>query len=151
MSMPSGTGMGSYSGIPLSLALLANGIIYGLADDGLSAWRAANGHFLWRNPHYQLNGRPQSLVVTDGKVYITNFYPEVDVLDVSSGHFLHSIRPLNLAIPELWSTISLPVRTQCLSLEDRPSPLTEPATASRSGIARFPLVLATCTRLNSME
>jgi outer membrane protein assembly factor BamB len=75
------------------LTLLANGIIYGLADDGLSAWNAANGHFLWRNPRYQLNGQPQSMVVSHGKVYITNFYPEVDVLDAGSGNFLHSLRP----------------------------------------------------------
>ena len=71
---------------------LANGIIYGLAGDGLSAWNAGNGHFLWRNPHYHLNGQPQSMVVLLGKVYITNFYPEVDVLDASSGNFLHSLR-----------------------------------------------------------
>lgn len=75
------------------LLLLANGIIYGLAEDGLSAWNAANGHFLWRNPRYQLNGQPQSIVVSHGKVYITNFYPEVDVLDASSGSFIHSLRP----------------------------------------------------------
>jgi outer membrane protein assembly factor BamB len=75
------------------LMLLANGIIYGLADDGLSAWNAANGQFLWRNPHYQLNGQPQSMVVSHSKVYITNFYPEVDVLDAGSGRFLHSLRP----------------------------------------------------------
>jgi len=75
------------------LMLLANGIIYGLAGDGLSAWNAANGHLLWRNPRYQLNGQPQSMVVSHGKVYITNFYPEVDVLDAGSGNFLHSLRP----------------------------------------------------------
>ncbi|HEY6285012.1 MAG TPA: PQQ-binding-like beta-propeller repeat protein [Ktedonobacteraceae bacterium] len=75
------------------LTLLANGIIYGLADDGFSAWEATNGHFLWRNGHYQLNGQPQSMVVSHGKVYITNFYPEVDVLDATSGQFLHSLRP----------------------------------------------------------
>jgi len=73
---------------------LANGVIYGLADDGFSAWNAANGHFMWRNPHYQLNGQPQSMTVSHGKVYITNFYPEVDVLDATSGHFLHSLRSL---------------------------------------------------------
>jgi outer membrane protein assembly factor BamB len=75
------------------LTYLANGIIYGLADDGLSAWDAMNGHFLWRNPRYQLNGQPQSMVVSHGKVYITNFYPRVDVLNSSSGNFLHSLRP----------------------------------------------------------
>lgn len=75
------------------ITLVANGIIYGLADDGLSAWKAANGQFLWRNSHYQLNGQPQSMVVTHGKVYVTNFYPEVDVLDAISGHYLHSLRP----------------------------------------------------------
>jgi outer membrane protein assembly factor BamB len=75
------------------ITLLANGIVYSLADDGFSAWDAANGHFLWRNPNYQLNGQPQSVVVSHGKVYITNFYPEVDVLDATSGRFLHSLRP----------------------------------------------------------
>ena len=72
---------------------LANGVIYGLADDGFSAWNAENGHFMWRNPQYQLNGQPQSMTVSHGKVYITNFYPEVDVLDATSGRFLHSLRP----------------------------------------------------------
>lgn len=33
------------------------------------------------------------MVVSHGKIYITNFYPEVDVLDASSGNFLHSLRP----------------------------------------------------------
>lgn len=75
------------------ITLLAHGIIYGLADDGLSAWNAANGHFLWRNPYYQANGQPQSMVVAQGKVYITNFSPRIDVLDASSGRFLHSLRP----------------------------------------------------------
>ncbi len=73
------------------LMLLANGIIYGLAEDGLYAWKAVNGHFLWHNPNYQLNGQPQSMVVSNGKVYITNFYPEIDVLDASSGRFLHKL------------------------------------------------------------
>jgi outer membrane protein assembly factor BamB len=77
------------------LMLLANGTIYGLAQDGLSAWNPVNGHFLWRNPNYKLNGQPQSMVVSHGNIYITNFYPEVDVLNASSGNFLHRLKPLD--------------------------------------------------------
>ncbi|HLH63087.1 MAG TPA: PQQ-binding-like beta-propeller repeat protein [Ktedonobacteraceae bacterium] len=77
------------------LMLQANGIIYGLAEDGLFAWNAANGRFLWHNPGDQLNGYPQSMVVSNGKLYITNYSLKVDVLDAKSGRFLHS-----LALPE---------------------------------------------------
>lgn len=76
------------------LMLQANGIIYGLAEDGLSAWNAANGRFLWRYPDYQLDGYPQSMVVSNGKLYITNYSLKIDVLDAKSGRFLHSLASL---------------------------------------------------------
>ncbi len=66
------------------------GVIYGFAD-GFYALRASDGAVIWHDTAHQFNS--QSLVVTDGKVYIpaAGGRSGIDVLRVSDGHFLHSL------------------------------------------------------------
>ncbi|GER91462.1 hypothetical protein KDW_56240 [Dictyobacter vulcani] len=71
--------------------LMANGIIYGLATDGITAWSATNGHPLWHNTSTFNNGQPQHMVVTNNKLYISNFYPTINVLNAHTGQSLQNI------------------------------------------------------------
>ncbi|MEO6890387.1 MAG: PQQ-binding-like beta-propeller repeat protein [Ktedonobacteraceae bacterium] len=66
------------------------GVIYGFAD-GFYALRASDGAVIWHDTAHQFNS--QSLVVTNGKVYIpvAGGRSGIDVLRVSDGHLLHSL------------------------------------------------------------